>query len=86
MSEGHTARPDIDEIISHEFDIRRKQIKKVDFAWFKSRFHFLYKKDNQKPPSDSKIHRFITKERISVQRVRDGKTKTVEQRLEEMKD
>ena len=40
MSLGHVRRADIGEKIDLEFERRRKQLKRVDFNWFRSRFHY----------------------------------------------
>ena len=86
MSIGHVRRADIAEIIDSEFVKRKKAGKKVDFNWFRSRFNYWYHKENETPPSDSTVARFLKRSHITMQRVRDHKSKTVEERLEIIKD
>ena len=42
--------------------------------------------EDEKPPSDSSIARFLKRTQITLQRVRDHKERTVEERLPEIKD
>ena len=86
MSIGKVRRSDIAEIIDAEFVKRKKSSKRVDFNWFRSRFNYYYHKANETPPSDSTVIRFLRRAQITMQRVRDHKAKTVEERLDAVKD
>ena len=86
MSLAQVRRCDLTEIIEAEFVQRRKESKKVDFNWWRSRFHYHFRRENEKIPSDSTISRFLKRAQITLQRVRDHKAKTVEERLPEIRD
>ena len=86
MSLGQIKRADIAEIVEEEFVKRKMECKRVDFNWFRSRFHYWYRKENEKPPTDSSISRFLRRSNITLQKVRDHKSKTVEERLADVKD
>ena len=86
MSVGRVRRVDLTEIIDAEFVKRKMTAKKVDFNWFRSRFHYWFRKENEPLPSNSTIVRFLKRANITLQRVRDHKPKTVEERLPEIRD
>ena len=86
MSKGHIRRADIGELIDEEFTARRAKCLPVDFNWFVSRFNWHFRKHGEKVPRNSSICAFIKRANISLQAVRDSKSKTVEERLEAILD
>ena len=86
MSMGHIRRADIGELIDREFTERRAKALPVDFNWFTSRFDHHFRKENEPVPSRSTIARFLKRVKISLQSVRDHKSKTVEERLDSIRD
>ena len=86
MSLGHIQRADIGEKIDQEFTERRSKALPVDFNWFSSRFEYHFKKANEPVPHRSTIARFLKRVKISLQSVRDHKSKTVEERLDNIRD
>lgn len=86
MSLGHIRRADIGEIIDREFTDRRAKALPVDFNWFTSRFDYHFRNENEPVPSRATIARFLKRVNISLQSVRDHKNKSVEERLEAIRD
>ena len=86
MSIGRVRRSDIAETIDAQFVKRKMLCQRVDFNQFRSRFNYWYNKNNEKPPTESTISRFLKRANITLQKVSDHKSITVEERIGDVRD
>ena len=80
-----TRRPDFEDKVLLLFEQRREALLPVDFAWWRATFHKVFKTNNEPLPSDSKIHRAIKLADIIYQSVRDHMTKSVAERIDQVR-
>ena len=87
MSESRIERSDLESEVymayRHRKDVQKKQI---NFKFFERLFKDIWSRENLPVPSKSKIHGFLKRRRISMQAVRDTKTKTAEERIDKVRD
>ena len=83
MKNSRTRRPDLESNVYLKYRHRRDVLKlKISFNWFVATFRKEFKSASEKAPSTGKIQRFLKRRGITLQAVRDNKSKTVGERLD----
>ena len=82
MSKTRIRRADLEDLVIQEYEERRF-VKKLacSFKWFKARFDHHFREAGEKLPSKNKITCCFRRKDITLQRARDTKPKTVEERI-----
>ena len=83
MEQSRARRPDLESNVYMEYRRRHDVLKlKICFNLFVATFLIEFKSAGEKPPSITKIQRFLTRRGITLQVVRDTKSKTVGVRID----
>ena len=87
MEASRTVRPNLESEIYVQYRFRKDNLKlPISFAWFKAVFRKEFKSAGEVVPTNSKIQGFLKRRGISLLSVRDTKSKTVEQRIDKVRD
>ena len=68
-----------------EFEKRRNKLLPVNFFWWRAAFHKVFIEAKEEVPSDGKIHGAIRRADITLQSVRDHKSKSVAERIDQVR-
>ena len=87
MSQSRIQRDDLETKVYMNYRFRKDvQKRHIDFSWFMRQFKDFFQRENLPAPSKNKILGFLKRREISLQSVRDRKSKTVEQRIDQIRD
>ena len=80
-----TKRPDLEDKVLLLFEKRRDMHLPVNFFWWRSTFYKIFTEADEPIPSDGKIHNAISRANVTLQSVRDHKSKTVAERIDQVR-
>ena len=72
-----TKRPDLEDKVLLMFEKWREKCLPVNFFWFRTTYNKVFKEADEIIPSDGKIHAALKRADITLQSIRDHKSKTV---------
>ena len=84
-SKALTKRPDLEDEVLLLFEKRRAKCLPVNFFWFRSAFAKIFSGAGEAIPSDGKVHAAIRRADITLQAVRDHKSKAVAERIDQVR-
>ena len=87
MADSRISRPDLESEVYVRYRYRKDKLKlKINFAWFHAVFRKVFSDAGETIPSANKVQGFLERGRITLQSVRDKKSKTVEERIDKVRD